>query len=181
MCAPCTGLYMALLIEQLKKWQDKWHAAKFPRLGPEPGARTKPLYMGRPLYQLSGIPLFIYQVSTVYHIKHVLLLHNSMLPMIRCLPCLPPTSPLYLPSSLSGPWPEAFIRAMMLFSGVSNILSLYGERERERSDYHWQSEWSLNLTRSQGRGDGNLEDTTHSVATAVELWSEWVLFIWMKT
>ena len=57
------GIYMALLIAQLKMYQEtwwetegEWHAAKGPRSGVDPGATaamTKPLYMGRLLYQLS--------------------------------------------------------------------------------------------------------------------------------
>ena len=57
------GLCVVLLIEQLKIQQKtgregwwEWHAAKSPRPGLKPraaAARTKPLHMGRPLYQLS--------------------------------------------------------------------------------------------------------------------------------
>lgn len=46
--------------------------------------------------------------------------------IIRCLLAF---SPFYLSSSLSGPWPEAFIRATTQSSGITNILSRSGERK----------------------------------------------------
>lgn len=93
--------------------------------------------------------------------KHVLLVHDLMQSIIRCLLAF---SPFYLSSSLSGPWPEAFIRATTQSSGITNILSRSGERKVRLllPDCYWQSEWSLNPTRSQGHGDGSLEDTTYT-------------------
>lgn len=94
--------------------------------------------------------------------------HNLVQPVIGCLQ-LPITS-IYCPSFLSGPWPGALITATMLSSGITNMLSLCGERER--SEHYWQSEWSLNPPRNQGHAVGNLEDPTDGAATRAPLWSK---------
>lgn len=82
-----------------------------------------------------------------------------------------PTFPhpsLYLPLSLSGPWAEAFIRAMVASSRITNMLSLYGERRVTLLLRAWM------ITEDyQGHTDNNLEDTLYNTAIMILLWAEW--------
>ena len=78
---------MALLKGQLERWQQTgwerggWHAAKDPRPGLEPrvaGAKTKPLYLGCLIYQLSKTPhqersMLIQLLITFFHKNKMLI------------------------------------------------------------------------------------------------------------
>lgn len=85
------------------------------------------------------------------------LVHNTLQP-IRVPPCL-------LPSSR----PSVSVRTLTASIHQGNdTVQWYRKHtvtlQRERKVSLWQSEWSLNPPRSQGRGDGSLEDTTYNAA-----------------
>lgn len=81
-----------------------------------------------------------------------------------------------LPPSLSGPWPKAFIRAMILSTCITNIPSLYGERERKVRLLLtvWMITQSYQKPRSQWWQPWAQDSS--NIGTMLQLWSEssWV-------